>query len=254
MVAAPGAWKLMRLTALSLWKDWPQDMQVSAFNIQNRTITLRGTCPHPECKKSSAFLLVTNMHLGPKGEWVGALQCQACLKYILALARQVQHDLTYEDHYPLGSPDDVVAAEIPEHIQRDFKEALRCMFVDAYNATAEMCRRALEASCIERGAAPNKVLETMIDSLEEKRVITPFLRDVAHKIRLGGNRGAHPPADGAEAQNVELEPVVLIEKEHAEAIIKFTREFFHHVYVVPSELAKYDFSKPKTANSPRAIP
>jgi hypothetical protein len=246
MITAPSAWDLMRLTAAYLWKEWPKDMEVASSNAQQRQITLRGTCPHPICKKTSAFLLVTNLYVSHTAEWVGALQCQACLKYILVLARQEQHLLSYVNHYPIGSPDDEVAPEIPEHIQRDFKEALRCMFVNAYNATAEMCRRALEASCIERGAPPNKVLEIMIDSLEEKRIITPFLRDVAHKIRLGGNRGAHPPADGPEAQNVELEPVVLIEKEHAEAIIKFTREFYHHVYVVPAELAKYDFSKTKT--------
>ena len=157
----------------------------------------------------------------------------------------------------MEKPNDDVAQEIPEHIKIDFKEALRCMYVNAYNATAEMCRRALEASCIERGAAPKDVLEDMIDDLESKRVITPFLRDVAHKIRLGGNRGAHPggppatptpvavaePATAA-SLGIPASPSVVTE-EHAKAIVKFTTEFFHHIYVVPKELDKYDFSRPK---------
>jgi len=44
---------------------------------------------------------------------------------------------------------------------------------------------------------------------------------------------AFPPPAGT--------PVEKIEKEHAEAIIAFTREFFHHVYVGPKLLGKYDF-------------
>jgi hypothetical protein len=112
-----------------------------------------------------------------------------------------------------------------------------------------MCRRALEASCLDLGAPKNKVLEKMIDWLEDKRIITPYLKDAAHNIRLGGNRGAHPPEDGPTAADtaspVEDGPVEKIEKEHAEAIIGFTREFFHHVYVGPKLLGKYDFSKPK---------
>ena len=160
--------------------------------------------------------------------------------------------MSYVEHYPLGKPNDSVACEIPEHIQPDFKEALRCLWVEAYNATAEMCRRALEASCIDLGAPKKKVLELMIDWLAEQRIITPFLQRVAHKIRLGGNRGAHPediPSVTTEAAAVEVDveggPVTVITEEHAKAIVDFTREFFHHVYVVPKQLDKYDFSKPK---------
>lgn len=153
-------------------------------------------------------------------------------------------------HYPIGTPNDAVAEEIPDPIKTDFKEALRCLFVDAYNATAEMCRRAVEASCVHLGAPKNqKWLEDKIDWLETQRKITPFLRDVAHKIRLGGNRAAHPgnvqPLINTSSPQTLDAPEPPITKEHAEAIVKFTTEFFHHVYVVPKQLDKYDFSKPK---------
>jgi hypothetical protein len=100
----------------------------------------------------------------------------------------------------------------------------------------------------------------MIDWLESQRKITPYLKEAAHKVRLGGNRGAHPPATPvAQAQTtliaptaplppvaaVAPSPVERIEKEHAEAMVEFTREFFHHVYVGPKLVGKYDFSKPK---------
>ena len=83
----------------------------------------------------------------------------------------------------------------------------------------------------------------MIDWLEANRIITPHLNEVAHKIRLGGNRGAHPWKEGqAVAKPI---PVIVIEKEHAQAIVDYTRYFLEHVYVIPKRLPAYDFSKPK---------
>jgi hypothetical protein len=267
--------RLLEGTALFLWKDWPRDMQAVGHDGSGN-FALNGTCPH--CKRPSVLLRIQSTSVGSAGinpqgypliKWIAALQCQGCKGYILCVAKAQQGTAAYEyiTHYPLGAPDDSVATEIPVHIQPDFKEALRCRFVDAYNATAEMCRRALEASCVDLGASPKDVLEEMIDELADKRLITPFLQKVAHKIRLGGNRGAHPspppapppvevaaPAQTAPASvpallGITADPVTTIGKEHADAIIKFTREFFHHVYVVPKELDKYDFSKPKVTKT-----
>jgi hypothetical protein len=226
---------------------------------------LRGLCPYAECGRPSLFVRIqsTNVGVSPDARpgqtvfrWVAVLQCQACKRYVLGLVDQPQSTIsyTYREHYPRGSPDDRVAEEIPDHIMSDFKEALRCLWIDAYNATAEMCRRALEASCLDLGAPKNKKLEKMIDWLEEQRKITPYLKEAAHNVRLGGNRAAHPPADGptpsaltsTQDESQPSGPVAKIEKDHAEAIVGFTREFFHHVYVGPSLLSKYDFSKPKS--------
>jgi hypothetical protein len=225
-------------------------MEIVLFNSQQRTFTMRGRCPHGP--HESAFLLATNVHSDQGGvRWIAAMQCQGCGKYILAIAqlRPNHGDVIYAEHYPLGNPEDAVAPEIPEHIQPDFKEALRCLWVNAYNATAEMCRRALEASCLHLGAPKKNVLEDMIDWLADKRVITPLLQQAAHKIRLGGNRGAHPPEDGPAAglgiPTPQDAPITKIERDHALAIVEFTRHFFEHVYVIPKQLDKYDFSRPK---------
>ena len=66
---------------------------------------------------------------------------------------------------------------------------------------------------------------------------------LAHQIRLGGDRAAHPPEDPNEPPKYEAS--ITIEKEHAEAIVEFTRHFLDDVYVIPASLPKYDFSKPK---------
>jgi hypothetical protein len=237
-------------------------MEAVFISAQQRQFTLRGICPH--CNRDSAFLLITSVAIQDQAtRWIAGMQCQACMNNILGIAFYNQNSgaFHYVAHYPLGKPDDNVADEVPDHIKPDFKEALRCLWVDAYNATAEMCRRAVEASCLDLGAK-GRVLDDLIDSLAAQQKITPFLQQVAHKIRLGRNRGAHPasavPAAGgpgsgppplATVPQPAPAPITTIEKDHAEAIVKFTREFFHHVYVLPKQLDKYDFSKRKAAKS-----
>lgn len=238
---------------------------MKATSLGNGSFSLSGICPYPDCNRPTIFATTTAVNVGAyqlssqNQPWVNRvaaiMQCQGCQRYILALVWHPQNQSqghTYLEHFPMGSPDQMVADEVPQHIKEDFQEALRCIFVNAYNATAEMCRRALEAACLDLGAPKNKVLEKMIDWLEENRIITPYLKDAAHKVRLGGNRGAHPNPDGPPAPQAvvaEDAPVEKIQKEHADAIIAFTREFFHHVYVGPKLLGKYDFSKPKTAKA-----
>jgi hypothetical protein len=221
--------------------------------------TLDGTCPH--CHKEAAFPAVTQafdqQNEGPYSRPVrriAALRCIACNDYILGVIKSMHNRANdsfwwaYEAHYPLGKPNDSLPEGIPEGIAGDFKEALRCQFVNAYSAAAEMCRRAIESSCLDLGAPYREVLEDMIDWLEDKRFINPVLKDVAHKVRLGGNRGAHPWKVGQPV--AKPMPVIVIEKEHAEAIVSFTWHFLEHVYVIPKRLPQYDFSKPKADPKP----
>ncbi len=204
-------------------------------------------------------MMVTNAHVEylkpfcdpnenrPSYRFAAVMQCPGCSKYVLAIVtkppgergQQNNKDFIYEHHYPMGKPDDTIGDGIPGAIGEDFKEALRCRWVHAYNATVEMCRRALQASCLQFGADPRASLEAQIDSVHSQGKITTPLREMAHKIRLGGNRGAHPP----DSPN---SPKPLTD-EDADAVIAFTKEYFHHVYVMPELLAKFSFSKSTAA-------
>jgi hypothetical protein len=117
----------------------------------------------------------------------------------------------------------------------DFREALRCRFVDAYNATVEMCRRAVQASCIQLNAPADKKLVHQIDWLAAQGIITTPLKEMAHRVRLGGNLGAHPPEDPDDAN------AIVIGVQYADAVIEFTRDFFQHVYVIPERLRNFTF-------------
>jgi len=198
-----------------------------------------------------ALLLQNDIHFcnfaifsnGPPGQQSGSriqiLGSSAMPRNALnsSLARSSGTLKTKCEHYPLDKPNDDVASEIPEHIRADFKEALRCRWVDACNATTEMCRRAVQASCIQLGAPANNQLVKQIDWLSANGIITNPLKEMAHRIRLGGNLGAHPPEDPDDPTEI------LIGSEYADAVLEFTRDFFQHVYVTPERLKKYTFKK-----------
>jgi len=238
------------------------DMELSSIPLEGDRFTLRGICPH--CGATAAFPTVTNTFEGKTSNYeirlVAAARCIACNEFILAIIkneRQLGGDYrgwVYGAHYPLGKPSDNVAEEIPGGIREDFQEAIRCLWVNAYNATAEMCRRALENACLKLGAPKDKVLQKMIDHLAANQTITPYLQGAAHKIRLGGNRGAHPPEDAHDKEKAATEdddegPVERLGEKHAKFIVEYTREFFHHVFVGPARLDSYDFSKKKAGKS-----
>jgi hypothetical protein len=72
----------------------------------------------------------------------------------------------------------------------------------------------------------------MIDWVHSQGKITTPLKDMAVKIKLGGNRAAHASDRTLTA-------------DEADAVIEFTREYFQHVYVMPAKMAKFNFDKPK---------
>jgi hypothetical protein len=236
---------LLEKTAIFFWKDWPRDMRLSSVRQDGNGFTLRGTCPH--CGAVAAFpTVVGTFDEHPNTAYarqISVARGACCNEYILAIIQYSGGGWEYEIHYPLGKPDDSVDKNVPESIRRDFGEALRCQWVNAWNATAEMCRRTVESSCIDLEAPYSKVLQEMIEWLYSKGKITETLKDVAHKIRLGGDRAAHPPEDTSHPP--KYEPMVVIEEEHANAIVNFTRHFLEHVYVIPKQLPTFDFSKPK---------
>ena len=167
------------------------------------------------------------------------MQCQACVKLILGIANfdGNAHRLTYEAHYPLGKPDDNVDEAVPPKIAADFKEALRCNWIDAWKACVVMCRRAVQSSALGLGAPKGKKLTHQIDDLFAKGKITEPLKDFAHEVRLTGNLGAHPGDDSENKTDLlDVDDLEDVTKRDADDIILFTREYLHHVYVMPAKL------------------
>lgn len=225
---------------------------MASFNKPDGTFVLRGECPH--CGRAAVFVTKTSSYKYTTNDgffttevWVAGLQCAGCSQFILGIVgpSSFGNGMSYIAHYPLGKPHQETAEAIPQNIIDDYNEALRCKSVDAYNATAEMCRRALESSCLSLGADPKLPLDKKIDWLASEGKIIASLKDMAHKVRLGGNRGAHPPDDPSEES--PLGP------EEAEALVAFTWKYLEAIYVTPAELGKFDFSRSRRSADLRLL-
>ena len=216
-----------------LWKDWKTRMAAAQMSCsmlsQQNQFSLTGECPH--CNHPSVFTMPpgTLAYEEPRGSGQSTLyavmRCSGCLKYILGVALKQGGSWLYLGHYPLGSPDDAVDPNVPTSIASDFSEALRCFWVKSYKATVAMCGRGIQASAISLGAKGQRLID-QIDDLANHGKITQPLRDMAHEIRLARNVGAHPDKDGLKD----------VGEKDADDIVEFTREYFHHVYVMPAKL------------------
>jgi Domain of unknown function (DUF4145) len=214
-------------SGVSFWACYNFDMQIVNFGPQFVQVGASGTCPH--CAKVSYFKPVGSPYFEDNTNTIcTAAQCEACKSFVLVagIRNTVQRPFALQAFYPLGKPNDSVDPAVPEKIQKDFKEALRCRWIDAHKATVTMCRRSIQTSCLDQGADRKKKLVAQIDELAVKGIITEPLKQFAHEIRLEGNDGAHPDPDGLE----DVTP------DDADDIIEFTREYLHHVYVMSAKL------------------
>ena len=189
----------------------------------------RGVCPHCDFPSYFTMQAYTTVTLKDVVEIRSIVECQNCREPILLVVTRCdsRSSYRYSAHYPSGKPNEIVSGEIPDGISADFKEALRCQFVNAYRATATMCRRALQSSCQDLGAVGDHLVH-QIEDLAKQGKITAALHEMAHTVRLIGSAGAHPDKDG-------LEDVGL---DDASDLIEFSREFYDHVYVMPAKLLK----------------
>jgi hypothetical protein len=170
---------------------------------------------------------------------VNAAQCEACKEFLLIEGRGHRNQAAQlRNVFPLGKPNENVDPEVSPAVADDFKEALRCEWIKAYKGYVVMCRRAVQGSVIVLGAKDGKLID-QIDELFKKGKITEALKDFAHEVRLTGNDGAHPGKDGL----ADVSP------KDASDIIEFTREYLHHVYVMPAKLRA---RKPLVASAPLA--
>jgi hypothetical protein len=215
-----------------LWKEWPKEMRITFFSgPEEGKFSLSGRCPH--CPDKAAFLPVTTSWHDEKplaDRWIAALRCVSCGGFILGIIGFVKREegkanLEYLEHYPLGKPDDSVDETVPLEVRTEFQEAIRCRWIEAYKATVLMCRRSLQVSCDMRKAEGHDLF-SQIDDLAAKGDITAPLKNMAHRIRLLGKKGAH--GDYSDIDDT-------IEKKDADDAIKFMRHYLEHVYVLRAE-------------------
>jgi hypothetical protein len=221
-----------------------ETMNIVNYPQTPNQVGANGECPH--CSPTiSYFRPIASYHenMGNGIRVVSAAQCESCKGFVLVIGQKPPgyQQFVLEAVYPLGKPNDSVPPEVEQvaaDVAADFKEALRCHWVKSYRASVVMCRRAIQSSAIALKASGGRLID-QIDDLFKTGKITESLKDFAHEVRLTGNDGAHPDKDG----------LVAVKEQDSAAIIEFTREYLHHVYVMPAKLRA---RKPQAAPQPAA--
>lgn len=161
------------------------------------------------------------------GSWVvthlGVWRCMSCGRNIVGQRDNGGDPVEYEPQ-AVQRPE---YNDVPENIARDATEAHVCNSVQAYRAAVAMARRALQATAQAKGA-PDKRLVEQVDWMADQGILTGHMKDVGHRIRLGGNLGAHPDKDG----------LLDVTAQDAQAILAFMEDVLHFVYEVPARLER----------------
>lgn len=188
-------------------------------------------CPH--CGIGAQFInqfisSIESMRENPRNEksprklnQVAVYRCAICSGPLFVHVSGTS--LAIVEIYPSSVPN--ISSEIPSPIREILIEAISCFGVLAWNATATMCRRAIQETVIKLGGS-GKDLYNQIEDLEIKRIITTDLRDWAHEIRTIGKHGAHA--------DVPID----VTKSDAEDALDFTQEFLNYTYVLKNRLQR----------------
>jgi hypothetical protein len=227
-------WDVIRQCAPCFLWAYNCPMKIVNFPPQHQQVGANGECPH--CSVFSYFRPTAScFEHRPNGLQfvISAAQCESCKEFVMVIGERNlnqggQPPCFLRSVYPLGKPNDTVPPEVVQEakeVAEDFKEALRCHWIKSYRASVVMCRRAIQSSAIALKAAGGRLID-QIDDLFKTGKITEGLKDFAHEIRLTGNDGAHPDKDG----------LADVKEGDSSAIIEFTREYLHHVYVMPAKL------------------
>jgi hypothetical protein len=154
--------------------------------------------------------------------WIGI--CNSCKEAVLVHSRNGYSPRISPD--PLPSPTD---ERIPDPMKSDLVEAKMCFAAHAFRGCAMMARRAVQSTCIDKGANKNNQLVTQLEELRSKGVITQELASWGHSVRWIGNDAAHPDSSK-------------VEEKDADDILKLAEEFLRVIYVTP-QIAKEQAGK-----------
>jgi hypothetical protein len=149
-------------------------------------------------------------------------RCQNCGSPAYFVVVNPDHRVDIIDRYP--KPEFDMDEDLPEDVKIALGEAMKALNEGIWNGCVIMCRRALEEATKELKAEGKDLFE-QIDDLEDKRRITPELKEWAHEGRLGGKLGAHG-----------IKQKKWADQNDAEEVLEFCRWFLRYVYVLPRQL------------------
>jgi hypothetical protein len=116
--------------------------------------------------------------------------------------------------------------DVPRNIQKLYIEARRCFQSKVYTACTLMCRKVLEATCIELGECKG-TLHNKTEHLKNKNIINGQLYDWVTALRMIGNQAAH---------NVQAN----FSKDEAKWSLDFTEALLDYIFVLSKKFKEFN--------------
>lgn len=113
---------------------------------------------------------------------------------------------------------------LPPEVEQLYNEARNCISVNAYTATAMVCRKILMNVAVSKGAEPDQKFGYYVRFLEEKNFIPPDGKEWVDHIREKGNEANHE--------------IPSINKDEATELIDFVGMLLRFVYELPGRMAQ----------------
>ncbi|PRG01753.1 hypothetical protein C6Q17_34995 [Burkholderia contaminans] len=192
----------------------------------NTSFTVVTTCPHPRPDKNG-FRPVETFAV-----------CNACHRGVCSTIRimephinpnlkDVPGTLQHNDYMriegwlpPPPAPD--IPDHLPDPVYRAFSEAESLKIAGFRGPAGNAYRRALEAAIKSVAPTLTKSLYSRIEELTKQSLLTPSMRDFAHRIRTLGNEASHETP--------------LVEDDEIDDLAIFTKLFLMYQFTLPGML------------------
>ncbi len=192
-------------------------------------------CPH--CNNITGITLISIPNYSYlerfKPERIGMVyKCDACsepifLKFRIQRYETGNYRINIDEEFQIIEHPkiDFEFEHLPEKIRNDFKEALDCASIGAYNAFASMCRRTIQSSASEIGAKGKDKIQNQIQEMKEIADIDDETFEIIKQIILDGHDGAHPHLPS-------------LSESRAEVLLELIKDVMYQLFVRKSKLKK----------------
>ena len=131
-----------------------------------------------------------------------------CLKCKSPFLKENHYQIIDGEFFPnseiqfFPNTENVAIKNCPKIVFNPYKEALKCYRAHAYDACVIMCRKGIEAICMDKGEIKGN-LATKLKNLNSKGILENTLYSWANELRLIGNDGAHSHDQIVEQQDAK---------------------------------------------------
>ena len=137
--------------------------------------------------------------------------------------------------YPQDSSISLSLDSLPESVFQPYCEASQAYQVQLYDSCAVMCRKCVEAVCLEYGETKGVLVERLT-RLMNKGVIDKAIFDWANELRLAGNVAAH------------MEPTNKITQLDAKDALEFVRMMLLYIFELHARFQTFRGRRAKKKN------